>query len=491
MAAITWRSLMGETADPVRAMGAAQNSFNSMFGSLNNALTQYQTQQKAQEDRVNEGIKQAFLNDLYGIGSVDGYEQQREGFLSRLGGLKPEQQAALRPILEQRRTELMNQTEASNKYQDSVRDRTEAAAIDDVRARIARGDVAGALKVLDQNQFRAEAPLYEAATKARTAEEDRQYTLGQRERATEIENMNLTKLRTAADEQAVLNESLRAGMEGFQLEQKGAQDRLTQLAKEQNLPVTDAGLPDYRHMSNEQIVRYQDLIKQNPLPTSSDIKETVIQQLVQAGVSPETLKQGITAADGMFNTAVGVSAEDSKYLTDRLAALNTQIENDKATNLAYSNPATLVQDQSKVLSLVDTEIKDGPMTRSALREKMGKWMQEGIEVKDGSGKTQRFPITPKLMEYAFQRSKETDTWVDNDTDIVIEKTLKQIVQSPEYQSMLSSAANWSADGGAALIKDQERNFRNAIGKPNLRTEMEYAATQANMARLRKEREKAK
>lgn len=116
MAAITWRSLMGQTADPVRAMAAAQDSFNGMFGTLNKVI-------ESRNNSMEEASKQGFLNELYGAQSVEGFDQSRDSLAGKLQGLSAENQAAVRPLLEQRRAQLMQSTLAGQQYEDAQQTR--------------------------------------------------------------------------------------------------------------------------------------------------------------------------------------------------------------------------------------------------------------------------------------------------------------------------------------------------------------------------------
>ena len=129
--AITWRSLMGQTPDPVRALASAQNSFNDMFGTLNKVLENRGTS-------MEEGAKQAFLNELYGSSSVEGFDQSRDVLVGKLQSLSPENQAAVRPLLEQRRSQLMQATVADQQYKDVQAERGQRDVVSGLQEALSR-----------------------------------------------------------------------------------------------------------------------------------------------------------------------------------------------------------------------------------------------------------------------------------------------------------------------------------------------------------------
>ena len=143
MAAITWRSLMGQTADPVRAMAAAQDSFNGMFGTLNKAL-------ETRNNSMEEASKQGFLNELYGAQSVEGFDQSRDSLAGKLQGLSAENQAAVRPLLEQRRAQLMQSTLAGQQYADAQQTRGQQDVVSGLQEALMRASTPEEAKRLEQ-----------------------------------------------------------------------------------------------------------------------------------------------------------------------------------------------------------------------------------------------------------------------------------------------------------------------------------------------------
>ena len=143
MAAITWRSLMGQNPDPVRAMAAAQDSFNGMFGSLNKAL-------ETRNNSMEEASKQGFLNELYGAQSVEGFDQSRDALTGKLQGLSAENQAAVRPLLEQRRAQLMQSSLAEQQYKDVQETRGQQDVVNGLQEALLRASTPEEAKNIQQ-----------------------------------------------------------------------------------------------------------------------------------------------------------------------------------------------------------------------------------------------------------------------------------------------------------------------------------------------------
>lgn len=123
MSAITWRTIAGNNpVDPSRALLGAQQSFNGMFDVLNKAMT---TKYEAGQEEA----KQAFLNSLYGTKSVEDFDGQQEALQSGLQGLSAANQAAVRPLLEQRRAQLMDQTLKQQEFSDAQIERANAPVL--------------------------------------------------------------------------------------------------------------------------------------------------------------------------------------------------------------------------------------------------------------------------------------------------------------------------------------------------------------------------
>ena len=179
MAAITWRSLMGQNPDPVRAMGAAQNSFEGMFGSLNTALTQYQQQQQAQETKLkSDNLERFYAEAASKYSTPEAFQAAlASGELQGLAGSYGDaiDKAAVRNFLDTRGGVLQQRQQDQWKYQEGLENQNAKPFIDDIRSRIAAGDFDTANTLLSENELPNEAALYEALKAAQDSAKEQKY----------------------------------------------------------------------------------------------------------------------------------------------------------------------------------------------------------------------------------------------------------------------------------------------------------------------------
>ena len=172
MAAITWRTLMGQNPDPVRAMSAAQDSFDGMFSSLNGALTKYQNQQLVQETKLKSDNLEKFYADASSrYATPEAFQAalasgELQGLASNYGDAIDK--SKVREFSETRGDVLRQREQDQWKYKDAVEKRNATPFVDDIRSRIAAGDFETANALLAENTLPDEASLYEALKQGQT-----------------------------------------------------------------------------------------------------------------------------------------------------------------------------------------------------------------------------------------------------------------------------------------------------------------------------------
>ena len=170
--AITWRSLMGQNPDPVRAMSAAQDSFNGMFSSLNGALTKYQNQQLEQENKLKAGNLEKFYADASSrYATPEAFQAAlASGELQGLASIYGDaiDKSKVREFSETRGDVLRQREQDQWKYKDALEKRNATPFVDDIRSRIAAGDFETANALLAENTLPDEASLYEALKQGQT-----------------------------------------------------------------------------------------------------------------------------------------------------------------------------------------------------------------------------------------------------------------------------------------------------------------------------------
>ena len=170
--AITWRSLMGQNPDPVRAMSAAQDSFNGMFSSLNGALTKYQNQQLEQENKLKSDNLEKFYADASSrYATPEAFQAAlASGELQGLASIYGDaiDKSKVREFSETRGDVLRQREQDQWKYKDALEKRNATPFVDDIRSRIAAGDFETANVLLAENTLPDEASLYEALKQGQT-----------------------------------------------------------------------------------------------------------------------------------------------------------------------------------------------------------------------------------------------------------------------------------------------------------------------------------
>lgn len=309
--AITWRSLMGQNTDPVRAMGAAQDSFNSMFGSLTGALTQYQQQQQAQETKLKSDNLERFYAEASSKYSTPEAFQAAlaSGELQSLAGSYGDaiDKAAVRNFMESRGKVLQDRALEQAKYGDAVRDRNEAGDLDEIKGLIAAGRFEEAKQRLDQGKYRNESPLYESLKTAQTQATEEAYKASLRPLELESKRLGLT-----ASQESIENGRVSRGINQANLDnvrdQRMVDDALSRAYLDAQGTMMQDGLPNESAMTTA-----AQAITQNMEPR---LAAKVLQQARQADVAnvqawrDDQDKNGYVGAVPLNPTAVSASLED-------------------------------------------------------------------------------------------------------------------------------------------------------------------------------------
>ena len=220
--AITWRSLMGQNPDPVRAMSAAQDSFDGMFSSLNGALTKYQNQQLAQENKLKSDNLEKFYADASSrYSSPEAFQAalasgELQGLASSYGDAID--MSKVREFSETRGGVLQQRQQNQWKYQKALEEQAAAPVLDEVLSSIEVGDFEKTNALLSEHALPNKAALYEALRK-------------RQEGATDTAHQNAIRPLDLQGKQLAL-ESSGENLRGARINREGAELNLT-AAKEQ------------------------------------------------------------------------------------------------------------------------------------------------------------------------------------------------------------------------------------------------------------------
>lgn len=408
MAAITWRSLMGQNPDPVRAMSAAQDSFNGMFSSLNSALTKYQNQQLEQENKLKSDNLEKFYADASSrYATPEAFQAAlASGELQSLAGSYGDDidKAAVRNFMETRGKVLQDRAQSQWAFDDKTRERNAAPIVDQVKSNIAAGKFDTVNKLLDEHELPNEAILYESLRSAQDKQDERSRAdtrFGWEKNDREyLEGDRKVKLdgEAAAD---VMVEALlahRANIASLGQAQGAA-------AKELGLPVTSNGLPDMEAISTNPAAKdaFNKLVAARGLQMPSDTEafNTAVAVAQQSGIGGAQLLPLLSQGE-LFNTTQGnmlVGAEKAT-LERNLAQLEKEEKEIKEKNSLYLSSKNVV-DQ---LPALNKQLKDAGVDDNKIRT-VSRYVQQRL--KD-------YPDEPLHIPALVAAAATTPTWWEED-----------------------------------------------------------------------------
>ena len=453
---ITWRSLMGNTPDPVRAMGAAQDSFNSMFGSLTGALNQYQQQQQAQETKLkSDNLESFYATAASKYATPEAFQAAlASGELQSLAGSYGDaiDKAAVRNFMESRGKVLQDRAQNQWAFDDKTRERSAAPIIDQVKSKIAARDFAGANKLLEDNDLPSEAPLYDALRSGQEKEVERSrantrfdWEIGDR---VYLEGDRNTKRdgEAAAD---VMVEAV--------LAHRGNIARLAQeqgmAAKEAGLPVTSNGMPDMAAISGNQeyLNQFNRIIQERGLQMPSDTEafRVAVDVAKQSG-APGSALLSLLSQGEMFNTTQDnmlVGAEKAT-LARNLAALEKEEKEIKEKNSLYLSSKNVVDQLPKL----NSQLKDAGLNDDEQRQVAKLVRQRLTDYPD-----QVLPIQAIVSAATTSRS-----WGDGFWDTVLNPLTNYSDSLKEnFNQLISTEAFSQQQAEFELLKKQEARIARA------------------------------
>ena len=397
MAAITWRSLMGQTADPVRAMAAAQDSFNGMFGTLNKAL-------ETRNNSMEEASKQGFLNELYGAQSVEGFDQSRDSLAGKLQGLSAENQAAVRPLLEQRRAQLMQSTLAGQQYADAQQTRGQQDVVNALNEARTRATDPDEIKRLEQA-----ASIYQS-NNLLNSQGALAITEGLQKRGIELDNQAWTEKER-----------------GWKVEDRAHQDKLRPF----ELETAEANIAKIKAEAERSSALAKAGGSAGGIKPQLGTARTVQKDIQESEMAP------LNAS--LSNSIFSGSPLDSE---DGRKQLQTQLERTGVAWYSQANPTTAVD---KVLNELANE-KNGIVSQD-LKE---------VFVTGPDNKPVKMPLTSNLLSRAIDHAYYNNVGSPSITDI--KDSLKTLMKSPDISNKLVEYLENKAK--QATLRDQH-NAANA------------------------------
>lgn len=356
--AITWRYLMGNTPDPVSAMGAAQDSFNSMFGSLTGALNQYQQQQQAQETKLKaDNLENFYATAAAKYATPEAFQAAlASGELQSLANSYGDaiDKAAVRNFMETRGKVLQDRVQSQWAFDDKTRERNAAPIVDQVKSNIAAGKFDIANKLLDEHELPNEAILYESLRSAQDKQDERSRADTRFGWEKDDREYLETDRRVKRDSEAAADVMVEAVLAHRANIARLAQEQ-GMAAKEAGLPVTSNGMPDMAAISgnHDYLNRFNQIIQERGLQMPSDTEafRGAIDVAKQSG-APASALLSLLSQGEMFNTTQDnmlVGAEKAA-LERTLAALEKEEQEIKEKNSLYLSSKNVVDQLPKLNS---------------------------------------------------------------------------------------------------------------------------------------------
>jgi len=302
---ITWRNVTGfDPALASRPLAQAQDSFNDSFGILNKLIQQREATDASNVVTQQENQKNAYLNLLSSAKDPAALAQlQQSGALDQaFQALPPAMQAQVRDAREQRLSTVQDLFTKNRAFAKEEQDARDEPGVLEFQRLLAAGDAAGAKANLEANQYRNEAPLYEALNKAeqdeiqrargnlrfgeevtgwgRAAEShaDSIATNAARRGLIGIQGQNaqleLTERKQTAEDRAAdrnVQKLAATAQAEYRQRQFQARQGLGQLAKAHGMPLDSTGAPDYDNLTTDQIGQLDALAVANGLPKTSEV----------------------------------------------------------------------------------------------------------------------------------------------------------------------------------------------------------------------------
>lgn len=471
---ITWRNVDAPDFRGAASMfGAAQQTFDKGASSLIGLLDQ-----RAKTDEANWQNQKVLNTQSYldALGSAKTPEElaAKQELLNSLRSSAGAQidLPAIRAANDGREAILQNRLKAQNEHADYLTGRTEQPIVDSVKRLYTQGKYEEGDAILSANpNLRNTAALAEFKVSSQTANNNRELSgLELKHKVQGIKDDELiSKLGSTFQQSILAKENERAS-------------GIKTLMDEFGVPTVDGEPtnPDLSKLPDDKLALFKNEYQKrgfNVGASTTGARQQFIESLTKAGVSASGLVKAGTIADTIFRKEVPLSAEDTTNRDMAIDSLNSSVAKKKEGNIFYTDPAKYAEEKQGVFSLINSTIKDGPMTVSRLRDTASKWMDEGITIEGKDGKPVTVKVPPKVVAQAIAAGAETDTWFVNNTDKVALEGIKKIMTDPMHKDSREAADYLYADGPNQDLKKIKRAYRNNSGTVNaddLSTNLERA-----------------
>jgi hypothetical protein len=455
MGAITWRSLMSDQphAQASNILGSAQSSFGSAFDALQRVLGQHQSFQAQQAADVQEGIKQAYLDQLAGAKTPEELAAlQASGGLSALASrMTNANRGVVRGAEDTRLSGIRQAITAGQEYDSKQRAVAEEPIREMARGLIARKEYKALDQLLGTRDLAKESDLYEASNQAQLADKNRvtqdektKLELEALRRNAETQALAATDAAELRKAEALTNEFAARHHQTTGLMRRAVDNEAAQLNV--NIANLDkAGREQFNaHLNSKGLPSIEDAMSGD-----TNAMESAVAALRDAGVKPTHLARIQAQLPAILSTTkatpIGVDAQALAIQKAKEDVLDAAEADRVGVPHTPGNEHDLMQQGSV---LIDQLTEKGSMNNASWRRQLAKFLSEGgIKVKGSDGKETRVLPNPKALTTIMNRVNQ-DWWDAGNDDL--DNELQAWAKSPEAKE--AAAALLAKQGREALRK---------------------------------------
>ena len=382
---------------------APQDPLTASFDIFNKVLTQREAGNAANVLQVQTNNKNAFMDQMASYRTPEELAAAQGTLEAARAGLDTRSAAELRGAFDARLATVRTQQGAEQKYSDDQLDRSQLADRDQVAQLQAQGKFAEADAILARIDFRNEAPLHEAGSKARNEQTQRERATTTFEQGQETHGLTIRGRRIEVANQELADKDAKnlrslegevfTAASGHIEERKAQGTALGGLASKLGLPVDALGMPKVDTFTEAQMATLNAAAKAAGLPSTEEFTtgdtargNAYYDGLVRSGKhDPRLLAQAKESILGQFNTAnLNKPRGNDAALIDQAAAKNKVAYDEMdASNWYAPNTPDAIKAYDGIASEIEKLVPDEG-NRSSVQAAIYDLATTGIKMADGT-----------------------------------------------------------------------------------------------------------
>lgn len=504
MTVLTWRNLAVPVAGPESALEFASRAFNAGMNNFNRGLESYQTQQGDAFQAAKAKNMQEFTDSLRSqFKTPEAYQAAlQSGEIDRMRqqyGDRIDANAAMR-LADSRLGTLRNEVLQTNDYNSTQQKFAAAPLIDQAKAYYAKGQFDKGDEVISGNVDKLRNYLGDLASYRNSSQiglnslkaSNRSESVAE---ATAADNLKYQVARTknALTEQNDLTKQITDKHIADNLVQNFAtQFRAAEAKKVQdlnNLPEAfgikkdKEGNLDFKNADPLLVDEFKKELarrRNSPEGTASDFYNRAAVEFSK--LHPTIAKAGLDQLGTMLNPEALLSPYDRANLETKVANINKDYDQRKATNPFYQDYSKLPEQQAAFMEKVKKDMNDEDLTVNSIRDKIDGLLRNGVTV---NGKNRL--VSMEVIKQAYATTFQNNTrWSPNNSERELEKNVQNILKNPNNEKLLKQADEIYMEQDKKDKQDLIREYTRRAGHPSSDAELnKYERNIAAMEELAK------